>query len=212
MALDSYSGLQAAIADTLNRADLTAAIPTFIRLAEAQITRRLVKDGPIREMMGRSDATVNAEYVAVPSDFVGLRSILLTGSRNALEYVNPETISQYKIDYASKDGDPTVYSIVGGEFQFWPWAGTGSYPAEIAYWKRIPALSDANPSNWLLVSHPDAYLYASLLQSAPYLKDDARIDVWGTFATQILDDMIGADKLARTAPNIAVPYVAGGTP
>ena len=41
MALDgSYDGLKASIADFLNRSDLTTAIPDFIRMAEAQMTRR----------------------------------------------------------------------------------------------------------------------------------------------------------------------------
>jgi hypothetical protein len=34
-------------------------------------------------------------------------------------------------------------------------------------------------SNWLLEIAPDAYLYGSLVQSAPYLKDDGRVQVWG---------------------------------
>jgi hypothetical protein len=43
MALDgSYAGLQASIADFLNRGDLSTVIPDFITLAEAQMARRLV--------------------------------------------------------------------------------------------------------------------------------------------------------------------------
>jgi hypothetical protein len=36
---------------------------------------------------------------------------------------------------------------------------------------------DSGP-NWLLTGHPDVYLYASLVETAPYLKDDSRVPVW----------------------------------
>jgi len=42
----------------------------------------------------------------------------------------------------------------------------------------LPALSDSNTSNWLLDLAPDAYLYASLLESAPFLRDDERLQTW----------------------------------
>lgn len=72
MALDgSYDGLRASIADFLNRGDLTAAIPDFVTLAEGQIARYLVKNGPVRQMMGRSDATLDEEYETLPDDFMG---------------------------------------------------------------------------------------------------------------------------------------------
>jgi hypothetical protein len=54
MALDSYANLKSAVGDWLNRADLSAVIPDFIAMAEAQLSRRLVMDGPVREMMGRA--------------------------------------------------------------------------------------------------------------------------------------------------------------
>lgn len=212
MALGSYAGLQASIADFLNRTDLTNAIPDFITMAEAQINRRLAKDGPVREMLGRSDATITAEFIAVPTDFMGIKSIILTGSRYALEFIEPENITEYKTRYSTQDGDPRVYSIVGGQFQFWPWSGTGSYPAEIAYWKRLSALSSTNTSNWLLATHPDVYLYTALIQSGPYLKDDARLQMWASLSTQLLDDLVQADKVSRFAPHISVPFVYGGTP
>ena len=39
MSLTNYTGLQASIANTLNRDDLTTVIVDFVKLAEAQINR-----------------------------------------------------------------------------------------------------------------------------------------------------------------------------
>lgn len=211
MALDSYSALQASIADFLNRSDLSAAVPSFISLAEAQINRRLAKDGPVREMMGRSDATVNAEFISVPADFLGAKAIYLAPNYKPLEFISPEDLVYRKTLYPNQSGDPVAFAVVGGQLQFWPWCD-GTFSAELTYWKRVPALSDTATTNWLLANHPDIYLYTSLIQSAPYLKDDDRIQVWGTLAQTGLDDLVQADKTARSAPNMGIGIVPGGTP
>lgn len=211
MALDSYTNLKASVADWLNRGDLAAVIPDYIAMAEAQIGRRLVKDGPVREMMGRSDATIATEFVALPTDFLGARAFYLGANYLPLEYVDPEEIVRRKTLYPSVSGDPQVYSVVGGQFQFWPWSA-GTFTGELTYWKRIPALSGSNATNWLLTTHPDAYLYGSLLQAAPYLREDDRVAVWEAAFGTILADIVAADKIARTSTNLGIQPVPGGTP
>lgn len=211
MALDTYAALQTSVAGFLNRSDLTAVVPDFIMLAEAQITRRLMKDGPVREMMGRSDATINSEFIGLPTDFLGARAMYLAPNYKPIDFVLPEAIVERKTLYPNESGDPQCFSVVGGEFQFWPWH-SGTFTGELTYWKKIPALSVSNTANWLLTAHPDIYLYTTLIQSAPYLKDDDRLQVWGTLATTAIDDLIGADKVARTAPHLSVGIVSGGTP
>ncbi len=62
----------------------------------------------------------------------------------------------------------------------------GTYTTERYYYKRISALSDSNTSNWLLEYFPDAYLYGSLVHSAPYLKDDARLQLWAALYEQAI--------------------------
>jgi hypothetical protein len=207
MALATYSDLKASVADWLNRADLTAAIPDFIALAEAQISRRLVMAGPVRPMMGRADTTIASEFATVPNDFMGARTITFVEDRTRpLDFCLPEQINRKKALTDSLSGCPRFFTVVGGEFQFFPAPGNGaSYAAELTYWKRIPALSDAAPSNWLLALHPDAYLYGALLQAAPYLKDDARVAMWGEIFETILSDIIAADKIERSAAQIAMP-------
>lgn len=65
MALTTYTALKASVADWLNRTDLTAAIPDFISLAEAQMERTL----RTRQMIVRANASFNAEYGTTPADF-----------------------------------------------------------------------------------------------------------------------------------------------
>lgn len=211
MALDTYSALQISVGGFLNRTDLATVIPDFIAMAEAQLSRRLIKDGPVREMLGRSDATINAEFISVPSDFMGAKAVYLAPNYHPLDFISPEEIVQRKTLYPNISGPPRAFSVVGGQLQFWPWGGS-TFSGELTYWKRIPALSDVAPTNWLLAAHPDIYLYTALIQSAPYLKDDDRLTVWGTIADTGVTDLIGADKVSRSAPHLGVGIVSGGTP
>jgi hypothetical protein len=203
MALDgSYGGLKASIADFLGRTDLTAAIPDFITLAEAQMTRRLVgRTGQglpaPRRLVQRSDAGLAAgvEFLAVPDDFHGPIEFLLQGSPEiVLDYLDPTVFQQWKEAGSLAGRPPAYFTVVGGEFQFYPVADK-TYAAELTYIQRFPALSTANSSNWILADYPDAYLYGALVQSAPYLKDDNRATVWGTLFTAALDDICNADPV-----------------
>lgn len=209
MALDgTYAGLQASVADWLNRADLTAVVPDFIAMAEAQISRRLLMDGPVRMMMARADATIASEFTDVPGDFMAARTMYVTGADTAsgllpLQLATPDEINDLKAFHADQDGSPRRFAVVGTTLQFWPWNGA-SVAAELTYWQRLPALA-SNGGNWLLSLHPDAYLYGALLQAAPYLKDDARVAMWGEIFETILGDIVAADKIERSAAQIAMP-------
>jgi hypothetical protein len=73
-----------------------------------------------------------------------------------------------------------------------------AYTAEIVYFANLNKLSASVATNFLLTSSPDAYLYGALLQAAPYLQDDARIQVWATLYERALNDLQVADDRGST--------------
>ena len=68
-------------------------------------------------------------------------------------------------------------------------APTGDTDVVLTYYQKIPALSDTQTTNWLLTKSPDLYLYSTLLEAAPYLRDDDRMAMWGTARNQVLAAM-----------------------
>src|SRR5882724_628833 len=170
MSLDTYANLQTAIAGFLNRADLTAVIPDFITLAEAQILRRLMKawnDGHMlpRKMVGLNAAfSITGELVNLPVDFLGALALSIPGVPVKLRYVKPDTLAHEKArrGVVIAPATPAIYSVVGSQFQFLPVPDT-AYTATLVYWQKFTALSSG--VNWILQDHPDVYLYGSLLQS-----------------------------------------------
>ena len=75
MALSTFTELKEAVADWLDRSDLTARIPDFIALAEARINREL----RIRPMEVRSTmyTTVDQQYFNLPGGYIQMRNICL---------------------------------------------------------------------------------------------------------------------------------------
>jgi hypothetical protein len=191
MPLSTYTELQAAIASWLNRDDLAAAIPDFIALAEAQANRRL----RTRPMLARAEAEVAAEFVSLPPDFLEPVSLTIELSESdivRLDHLAPDRLLGEKSGNPSA-GQPRCYTIAGSELQFLP-APDKSYTAELTYYAALPPLA-AFGTNWLLARHPDVYLYGALVQSAPYLKDDPRLETWGRLFVTALEDCRSATRV-----------------
>lgn len=178
MSLTTYAGLKEAIASTLNRTDMGGYVPDWIALCEAELNSRLFT----RKMVESMAFTVSAESVALPADFNGVTSFqMLINNGYKLEYRSPAAFDDQPLNQRM----PTYYTVIGDYFWFSP-PPDSSYQARLRYRKKVPALTDADPTNWVLADHPNLYLYGSLLHSAPFLKDDGRLLMWQGKFDQLL--------------------------
>lgn len=217
MAINTYATLVSAITEWLARdqdATLIARIPDFITLAEAKFNRELF----VRQMEQRSTATINTvttdpEFISLPSDFQSMRRIRLSSvtGKPSLEFKSGTQLDEYRYSISNVTGRPRYFSIMGSEMELAP-TPDANYTIEMVYRKNIPALNASNATNWLLTLAPDLYLYGSLLESAPYIKEDGRIQTWGLGFTTALD---GLNRLGLTSTFNAGPSVvriSGVTP
>lgn len=176
MALTDYTGLQSAVADFLNRDDLALSIPTFIALAEAQMQR----DIRHWRMHERAAASISDRYIALPGDWV--ETIRLTiGGHPDLRLVSTAAMEALR-GFDDTGGRPQYYAHTAGEIEVWP-TPDQAYDGEMVYVQKIPALSDSAPTNWVIDQAPDVYLYGALVATAPFLQEDARVQVWGGLYT-----------------------------
>lgn len=193
MSITSYSELKTAIADFLNRDDLTSAVPTFITLAESSIQRRIRH----WRQEKRSTITLDAQYEALPADFLeAIRFYVTSNGTNPLEPISQADMLDRKQLAQDTSGRPRFYAMTAGQFELYP-VPDGSYDAEIYYYSRIPALSDVAPTNWLLEYFPDVLLYGALVHSAPYLKEDARIQIWSALYQEAVDSINVSSQQAK---------------
>lgn len=189
----TYATLKTAIADFLNRDDLTSVIPTFIALAEADMQRKLRH----WRMEERATAQLDTQFSAIPADWVEtIRFYLTTGETSRLELISQAEMIDRKQADGNVNGRPSYYAMTGAQFELYP-IPDGTYASELLYFAKIPALSDSATTNWLLTNAPDAYLYGALIHSAPYLKDDARIQVWAALYQSAIDNLNTSSNDAR---------------
>ena len=185
MAITTYAELQTAIADFLNRDDLTSAIPNFITLAEADMQRRLRH----WRQEKRSTAEIDTQYSAIPADFLeAIRFYITSNDTRPLELISQSELLDRKYRSANTSGKPAYYAITAGEIEVYP-VPDGTYTAELYYYSQIPALSDSNTSNWVLQYFADAYLYGALVHSSFYLKDEARVQGFAALYQNALDSI-----------------------
>lgn len=211
MALQSYADLKASVADWLMRDDLTAVVPDFIAMAESDMSRRFAAEddngAPPLEMIGYAQSPISQEFETTPPDFMGARAAFIEGETCSLDYTTIEEIARRKALYPSQSGNPQVYTTIGAMFQFWP-APTTQLQIDLFYLQRIQPLTAGITANWVLKLHPDCYLYASLMQSAPYLKNDDRIAIWQSRYDRVVTSIRSAARRAQMASYLSIPAPA----
>lgn len=195
MAISTYADLKDTVADFLNRADLTSVIPTLIALMESAFnkdTRARVRDA-VTILAG----TASTELVDLPADFLEMKIYRIPAStRNyaGLQFVTSFQMAEYRQDYVSA-AEPLFFSIVGKQLRLLPTPGA-TYTTEMEYYAKVPALSDTVTTNWLLTNHPEIYLYGTLAQAEPYLKNDDRLATWMGLYDRAMDALKLANERA----------------
>lgn len=190
MALANYADLQTTVANYLHRSDLTSLIPDFITLAEAKLNREL----RLRAQENTATASVAAS-ISLPTGFLEMRGISV-GSGNSTWNLTYSPVSNIN----SETGTPSAYSIKGELLYFLPYSTAYNYTLD--YYKAFDALSAG--VNWLITNAPDVYLYATLLEAAPYIKDDARLTTWANLLIDSVSRLKEADRRDRYGSNLVV--------
>ena len=197
MALSTYTELKDAVADWLDRSDLTSRIPDFIALAEARINREL----RIRPMEVRSVAYTSSgqKYFNLPGGYLQMRNIQLnTNPTTPLEYITPEMLD--RLYGSNTTGKPRAYTLIGDEIQLSP-IPDAAYEIEMAFYENITSLGDGTSGtvtyNWLTQNAPDILLYGSLMEAEPFIKNDERIPVWLNGYSNAIDKLQKADARDR---------------
>ena len=213
MALSTYTDLKATIASYLARDDLTSVIPDFITLAEAKFNRALF----VPQMEQRSTATVDTtstepEFVSLPGDFQTMRAVRLNGvtGKPRLSYLSKTQLDDYRYGIDNVTDQPAYFTIIGSEMELAP-TPNDAFTLEMTYRKNLSPLA-SNSTNWLLTNHPDAYLYGSLMESEPYMKNDQRVQLWAAALSTVIGDinLLGARQSIDAGPSTI--WLPGVTP
>jgi len=207
MAITTYAEMQAAAANWLVRADLTARIPEFITLAEARLNR--VLRARLAEVETALTGVVGARTLPLPAGFAEPLALWITraAGREALAFIEPRLVGA-----SSLRGEPAAWTVDGATLAF-------DRPCDQAYGFTLRmlakfALSDAAPTNALLSDYPDAYLFATLSEAAPFLRDAELSAAYEARLGRAVEEINSKDARSRAArtltTELASPFVGAG--
>ena len=181
----TYAELKTAIANYLNRSDLTSDLDTFIDNVEAELNRRL----RTKDMIKRATATADSQYLTVPTDWIEAINVEITSNDfSPLFQQSIESLDVYRKSNNNSTGQPVYYAMVDDSIELAP-TPDGEYTLQLTYYAKISALSDTNTSNFVSVSHPDVYLYGALKHASIFLMEDERIPMFTQQFEKALEEM-----------------------
>lgn len=191
----TYDSLTTMVLQYLERSDAAVvnAIPTFITLCEFEIAQNIKTLGQMEVV--DSVMQIGNPVIAKPARWRKTTSMTLSnaGEKQPLLVRKLEYLNNYAQDVTAT-GTPLYYADYDYDHWFVAPTPDKAYAFEALCYTRLQPLSQSNQTNWLTQNAPNAMLFGTLKQTAPFLKNDARLALW----KQMFDEALGALKTEDT--------------
>ena len=170
-------------------------LPSLINLAERRLARELKVLGTVTVMTG----TFAAGTAVYPKPDRWRETVSMnwgsgTGN-NARKEIFPRSY-EYCRSYWPNDtetGNPRFYA----DYDYSNWlivpTPSANSPFEVLFYDQPAYLDETNQTNWWTEYAPNVLLYASLLEAAPFLKNQEAIQTWEGFYNRAIASLNGED-------------------
>jgi hypothetical protein len=193
--LYNVTTLRTSIGNWLHRADYLNFVDDLITVAEKWIFR----NARIIQMEKAMSISVINGVAALPFDYIALKYAYIDASPiYKLDRKGADWIFQNYPD-RSTTGTPRTIATDVENFVFGPPVSDGSV-LKGTYWARPESVFTS--TNDIISNHPDLYLFAALAEAAPYIRDDARVEMWTAKRNAILADINGETQRERFSGNV----------
>jgi hypothetical protein len=184
-----FSDLQEQVLDYLDRPELAAMFPTWVRLFQNKLNRVL------RTGMQEAQVVLTPSPITggapLPADYAAYRAVQHgSGPIWSLEYATPDVIAK-SWPYPS-GGIPRLFTIKGTTLFPIPVG-----PVLLTYYRGVQPYLSGVLNDWVLLGHFDTYLYGTLCEAELYLKNEERALSWNQRAVAAIQDIMAADRDAR---------------
>lgn len=198
-AITNFATLQSAFEDYLARPDLSEFLPNFIHVTEKWLNRKL----RTREMMASAGLIAQVGGYSLPTDYIEWVAAQWVDPAApqrvlSLRYVEPDS-PEFRHRYRP-NGSPQYFTVLDGQLQ------TRSMKAgnlTLSYYRQIPPLTSASPTNWLLDQAPEIYLYGVIAEAYRFQKDVDRNAEWSDAMQKHLADLMGQGDSQKTGRRAA---------
>lgn len=187
--------------DTVFESDLD----NMVEMAHARLNRDL----RIQRMVATSTSNLTADSLALPADYLELRTITSNTQPAPLQFVSPYERERIKMVGASTF--QPIYTVAGSNLLFvGPMSPSDPVPRTVTltYYAKVPDFAATN-SSWLADEYLDLYTYAVLRHTPAYLKDDERLALWKNEYDETLASVVAAEAGRRYAGSPLKPMMPG---
>lgn len=199
MSITNYTELKTAVADWLNRDDISdARLSDFVSFAENHIYHQLRI--PTMERVVLLDTDVEGKAY-IPADFLEARDVFFNDT--PLDRISLTDLMTR--GYAA--GKPQVFARESGLLTFWPNPGDTTDTDDelrMIYYSEPERLSATNADNSVFLLAPDLYLYGALVEGGVYVgMADDKVGRWKAKFTELMDRLTGHARQAETSGSTA---------
>lgn len=189
MTIENYSDLKSAITRFTARSDIASSADDLIDLTEAYFNVEL----RCREMEAKTDLTPASNVCTLPTDYLEYKRVVeLASIRRRLEYITEDAADAL---YPTRTaGLACHFMIIGDELTALPLSAND---IELTYYQKIPALSDANTTNWLLTRLPNLYLHGCLFHAAELTRNTEKMATEGALVEKYISSLTNLDNRAK---------------
>ncbi len=196
MAITDYSSLKTDSLDWLGHTvnGAAARVDNYIDNTEAWFNRNL----RVRQQETTSTSlTISAAgVVSHPADWLEWKEVKLTSPPIQHLQVYTEE-SSYLRDESGGTYRPRGILVRGDASYLLP-PPAGTYTYEFVYYAKVPALTGSATTNWMVLAHPDIYLYGVLWQANMLGMNAERAGYWkGLFDQTVGELRNSADKASH---------------
>lgn len=187
--ITNYASLLVEAANAAKRRDLASVMPSLVQRAEAALFREF----ELYRLTVTAAGTTTGGIIPLPLDVGAIESVAISadGRSRVLDYAPGDDGMP-----TAGGGTPAWYVVVPGAAQLLPKPGA-EYAYTLRYAPKLTPLSEAAPTNWLLLNAPDVYLYATCVQIGIDVHDDALIVRHTQFLNNAIQSLRSQDARAR---------------
>jgi len=199
MVFPNYNAFRVAVQNLIEGDDTqnTFSVNTLdllIGLGEARVYHGDAQTPGLRAstMLADLSATVTANAAALPADLLELKEVWFSG-KPPLDIIPLDRLRAMEADGSLTGADVRYCAQDGDTLRFWPVA-TGTVLGR--YYAKPEHLGTVT---WALattfVRYPELYIFAALIESAPFLGMDNRMPMWDAKFRSLMDGALHSERM-----------------
>lgn len=179
--------------------DLPARLDAFLTLFEARMNRVLTAS--------EFETVLNIPYVSntnysyfLPSDYGEMRSVKVANIGSTFKTNYSLTNSEYLENARNNNSSLNLYVIIGDEIELSNTLSSNQ-SLELVYIRNLPPLTVSEPTNWMSILNPDAYIFGLLVEINSFAQNVEGTTAWKARLDEVIVEIEDKSKKKRWSGN-----------